>query len=170
MSRLCKMMFSYRVAVYLVFLLACCGISASFFAQYVLGMNPCVMCIQQRMALIGIALVALVCVFLPLRKIWGKTLAALLISAPTLFGAIIAIWQTYIQTLPLMEQPDCGAPWTFRLRNAPLFDLYEPIIRGSGVCGEIYRVLGVSLPVWSAGFFITMLLVLWVMYFRTLRK
>ena len=37
----------YRLTVLAVFLVAACGVCGSFFGQYVLKMNPCVMCIQR---------------------------------------------------------------------------------------------------------------------------
>ena len=109
--------------------LGAAGVCASLFSQYVLDMNPCVMCIQQRMALAGIFAVALLSLLLPTRKPGARTLAAVLVSAPAAFGLYIAVKQIHLQSLPLMEQPSCGAPWTFRLRDAPLFDWYEWFIR-----------------------------------------
>lgn len=141
-----------------IFVIGFLGSLSSLFAQYVLGMNPCVMCIQQRVAMMVMTVMALLCLALPTVKTWAKTIATLLVGAPVVFGAYIASKQVYIQSLPITEQPSCGAPWTFRLRNAPLFDLYEPIIRGTGVCGEVYKIFGVSLPMWALLFFSAVLL------------
>ena len=157
----------YRKTVWLVFAVAAAGVCASLLAQYVWGMNPCVMCIQQRLALVGIALVSPLCLLLPLAARWARTAAAAVISLPALFGLYIAVKQIHLQSLPLLEQPPCGAPWTFRLRGAPLFDWYEPLIRGTGACGEVYRVLGVPLAWWSAVFFSVVLVVLWAMWLKT---
>ncbi|UOP04439.1 disulfide bond formation protein B [Conchiformibius kuhniae] len=151
----------YRKTVGAVFGISAAGVAASLTAQYVWGMNPCVMCIQQRLALAGMAWVSLLCLALPLGKRWAQTAAAGAVSAPALFGLYIAAKQIHLQSLPLAQQPPCGAPWTFRWRDAPLFDWYEPLIRGTGACGEVYRVLGVPLAWWSAAFFGTALLVLW---------
>ena len=65
-----------------------------------------------------------------------------------------------------MEQPSCGAPWSFRLRDWPLFEVWEPVIRGMGNCGVREFVLGVPLPVWSALFFSATLLVIWGMWLK----
>ena len=124
----------YRLTVWLVFLVAAAGVCGSFFGQYVLKMNPCVMCIQQRLAL-------------------------------------VAAKQIHLQSLPPAEQPDCGAPLSFVLKNKPLFKLYEPLLRGdSGFCGEVYKVLGVPLPVWSVMFFAAVLLIVWAMWLRTRKQ
>lgn len=160
------MKLSPKMTVPLLALIGFGGVSASLFAQYVLGMNPCVMCIEQRMALLGIWLVAMLCLMLPAQRFWARTTAAIVISVPAVFGLMIALQQTHLQSLPLSEQPDCGAPWSFRLRRAPLFDWYEPLIRGTGICGEIYQVFGISLPVWSALFFSTALLLVWGLWWH----
>lgn len=161
---------NYRVMVWIVFIVSVIGVMSSLVAQYVFGMNPCVMCIQQRLALIGIMLLALLCLLLPLSKLWARSVAVLLISAPTVFGLYIALSQIYLQSLPFDEQPSCGAPWTFRWRDQPnkfLFDLYEPLIRGTGSCGEVYHVLGVALPIWGAIFFVLVLGLTWFIWFCT---
>ena len=146
----------YRLTVLAVFLVAACGVCGSFFGQYVLKMNPCVMCIQQRLALVATMLLALVCIALPHRKLIGRTLAAK---------------QIHLQSLPPAEQPDCGAPLSFLLKGKPLFKLYEPLLRGdSGFCGEVYKVLGVPLPVWSVMFFAAVLLIVWAMWLRTCKQ
>lgn len=164
------MLKNYRVIVWAILIIVVIGVVSSLIAQYVFGMNPCVMCIQQRLALIGIVLLALLCLLLPLTKLWARCVAALFMSAPTVFGLYIALSQIYLQSLPLDKQPSCGAPWTFRWHDQPnkfLFDLYEPLIRGTGACGEVYRVLGVALPIWGAIFFILVLGLIWVMWFFT---
>ena len=140
----------YRLTVWLVFLVAAAGVCGSFFGQYVLKMNPCVMCIQQRLALVATMLLALFCIA---------------------FGAWGAAKQIHLQSLPPAEQPDCGAPLSFVLKNKPLFKLYEPLLRGdSGFCGEVYKVLGVPLPVWSVMFFAAVLLMVWAMWLRTRKQ
>lgn len=158
----------YRLTVWLVFLVAAAGVFGSFFGQYVLKMNPCVMCIQQRLALVATMLLALFCVALPHRKLLGRTLAALLISAPAAFGAWVAAKQIHLQSLPPAEQPDCGAPLSFLLKGKPLFKLYEPLLRGdSGFCGEKHSFLGITLPAWSLMFFALVLMIVWAMWLKT---
>lgn len=169
MKKLLWIFSNFRNAVWAVFVVSFIGVLASLFAQYVLGMNPCVMCIQQRLALIGIVVLSLLVQILPLRALWARTVAVLTAVVPAVFGLYIAVKQIYLQSLPLEAQPSCGAPWTFRWRGAPLFDVYEPLIRGTGACGEVYHVLGVSLPVWGALFFAAVMIVLIWAYWQTRR-
>lgn len=150
----------YRSAVLWVMLISLGGTLASLGGQYILDMNPCVMCIQQRLALIAVFILSLVAWFFPLGQTRAKWTTSIMMGLPALYGFWIAIKQIRLQNLPLHKQPSCGAPWTFRWRDAPLFDLYEPIIRGTGACGEVQKILGLSLPTWSAAFFGLILLIL----------
>lgn len=159
----------YRKILLMVLILAAVGTAASFYMQYIMGMNPCVLCIYQRLAVIATGLVALLCLLLPDRTVWLRTISAILSSVAAIIGLGVAGYQIRLQSLPMMEQPSCGAPLTFRFSEAPLFNWYEPIIRGTGNCGEIDRVFGIALPVWGALFFAAVLLWLWVNWWRSRR-
>lgn len=162
----------YRQILWLVLAIGFSGSVVSLTMQYVFDFNPCVMCIQQRVAMMVLTLVALLMLILPLSRAWARLVAAVGVSVPTVFGAYIAAKQIYIQSLPITEQPSCGAPWTFRLRGAPLFDWYEPIIRGTGVCGKVEKLMGLSLPTWALLFFVGVLGLLWggLIYAKWMKK
>lgn len=154
-------MMNYRKALSAVFIagLLCSG--TSFFAQYIMKLNPCPLCILQRVAVIAVTLVSLIVLILPVYKKEGRIVAAGLVSVPALWGFGTAAYQIWLQSLPAMERPSCGAPWTFRLKNWPLFDVWEPVVRGFGDCGIQEYVMGIPLPVWSIMFFGSVLVWVW---------
>ena len=155
------MNFFRKTVLFLVVLsiFAACG---SFISQYVLGMNPCVLCILQRLCVLGVGLLAIVTAFSSQSSKFARSLSALLIAAPAVYGAGVAAYQIWLQSLPPGTAPSCGAPWTFRLRDWPLFDWFEPIVRGFGNCAEPDYLFGVTLPVWSILYFgFVVLLLLW---------
>lgn len=156
----------YRKVLLAVFVLAAVCTAASFYIQYGMGMDPCVLCIYQRLAVIATGLIALLSVLLPDRTLFMRTVTALLTSVVAAIGMGVAVYQIRLQSLPMMEQPSCGAPLTFRFSDAPLFNWYEPIIRGTGNCGVVERFLGIALPVWSVLFFSVVLLWLWINWWR----
>ena len=129
------MNFFRKTVLFLVVLsiFAACG---SFISQYVLGMNPCVLCILQRLCVLAVGLLAIVTAFSSQSSKFARSLSALLIATPAVYGAGVAAYQIWLQSLPPGTAPSCGAPWTFRLRDWPLFDWFEPIVRGFGNCGE----------------------------------
>ena len=155
------MNFFRKTVLFLVVLsiFAACG---SFISQYVLGMNPCVLCILQRLCVLAVGLLAIVTAFSSQSSRFARSLSALLIAAPAVYGAGVAAYQIWLQSLPPGTAPSCGAPWTFRLRDWPLFDWFEPIVRGFGNCAEPDYLFGVTLPVWSILYFsFVVLLLLW---------
>lgn len=158
---------TYRKNLLLIALIgACCG-AGSFFAQYVLLLNPCPLCILQRIAVLSVTLAAVIAALLPSKRLLWRLYSAVLVSIPAVWGWGVAAYQIWLQSLPEMERPSCGAPWSFRLRDWPLFDFWEPVIRGFGDCGTREYVLGVPLPVWSIAFFSVVLLLVWRMWWET---
>ena len=124
-------------------ILAACG---SFVSQYVLGMDPCVLCILQRLSVLAVGLVALAAAFFRQASKIGRLFSALLVSVPAVYGAGVAAYQLWLQSLSPGSAPSCGAPWTFRLKDWPLFDWFEPIVRGFGDCAVPDYLLGIALP------------------------
>ncbi|MGF6147951.1 disulfide bond formation protein B [Kingella potus] len=161
---------SYRTVLFAVVLLSAAATAGSFFAQYVMGLNPCPLCILQRVAVIAVLLVSALCLLLPAAKPAGRIAAALLASLPAAWGLYTAVYQIWLQSLPADEQPGCGAPWTFRLKEWPLFEQWRFIVEGFGNCGTREYILGVPLPVWSALFFSAVLLLVWGGFVKTGRK
>ncbi|MDO4878374.1 MAG: disulfide bond formation protein B [Neisseria sp.] len=155
------MKFSYRQVLSAVFLLGIACTCGSFFAQYVMGLNPCPLCILQRVAVISVMLVSGLCLLLPTAKAGGWVFAAVLVSLPALWGLSVAAYQIWLQSLPADQQPSCGAPWTFRLKDWPLFEWWQFVVKGFGNCGVREYVLGLPLPVWSLMFFGCVLLIIW---------
>ena len=161
---------TYRKALWGVVLVSLVGTVGSFVSQYVLGLNPCPLCILQRVAVIATGLAALLALLLPSAKKGGRLLAALWVSLPAGWGLGVAVYQLWLQNLAAADRPSCGAPWTFRLRDWPLFDLWEPVVRGFGDCGVREYVFGVPLPVWSVLLFGAVLLWLWTVWFKLKAK
>lgn len=160
------MNFFRKTALFLLVLsvLAACG---SFVSQYVLGMNPCVLCIVQRLCVLAVGVAALLVVFFRQSSKVGRTFSALLISAPAVYGIGTAAYQLWLQSLPPGTAPSCGAPWTFRLKDWPLFDWFEPIVRGFGNCAVPDYFLGIALPVWSIAYFYFVVVLVWFAWLKT---
>ncbi len=120
----------------------------SFFSPYVLGLNPCVLCILQRVSVIAVGVVALLAAFSAQRSRAGRSISALLGKHYLrCIVRAVAVYDCWLRSLPPGMAPACGAPWTFRLREWPLFDLWEPVVRGFGECAVPDYFLGVALPV-----------------------
>ena len=159
----------FRKTLWGVVLLSVAATIGSFVSQYIMGMNPCVLCILQRVAVMAVGLAALLCTFSTQKTLGGRLFCALLVSIAAVYGAGVALYQIWLQSLPPGTAPSCGAPWTFRLKGWPLFDLWEPVIRGFGDCAVPDYVFGVALPIWSVLYFCVVLLLVWGAWFKNRR-
>ncbi len=162
-----KMTPLFRKAVWLLFAVSVCAFAGSLAAQYVLGIEPCVLCISQRLCVLATALCAVIVLACKPKGRVGGLSGAVFISIPAVTGISVAAYQLWLQSLPPGTAPPCGAPWTFRLKGWPLFDWFEPVVRGFGNCAEPDYLLGIALPVWSAAYFLAVVLTVWWAWART---
>jgi len=120
----------------------------ALYSQLRLGLEPCPLCIFQR---IGIALTAFMFLLAALQnpRGGGRTLYALLIGLCALTTAAIAARHVYVQHLPPGSLPSCGAPLAVLLKFTPVFAVIKKVLTGSGECGEVnWRFLGLAMPAW----------------------
>ena len=120
----------------------------ALYAQFYQGLEPCPLCIFQR---IGIALLGLVFLAAALHhpRGGGRYLYALLIAVVALATAAVAARHVYVQSLPPGTLPSCGAPLTVLLKFTPVWQVIRKVLTGSGECALIsWRFLGLAMPAW----------------------
>ena len=120
----------------------------ALYAQHVLFLDPCPLCILQRIAVIFMGLVFLIAaVHNP--GITGGRFYAVFTGLFAAFGTGVAAWQVYLQNLPPDEVPACGPGLEYMVENFPLSDALSMIFKGSGECAVVaWRLLGLSMPTW----------------------
>ncbi|MDX1500059.1 MAG: disulfide bond formation protein B [Woeseiaceae bacterium] len=130
-------------------LLACAGMMGfALYAQYVLLLDPCPLCVLQRVAVIALGLVFLAGA-LHVARGRGRWLHALLILVTAGSGAAVAAWHVRLQNLPADQVPACGPGLGYMLDTFPLTDALAMVFRGSGECADVvWRLLGLSMPSW----------------------
>lgn len=127
----------------------CAGLLGfAWFAQFVLGYEPCPLCIFQRVAVLAVGLVCLVAaVHAPGNN--GRRVYGVLTTALALVGAGIAGRHVWLQNLPPDAVPDCGPGLDYLLDVFPLWDAVRKAFEGSGECANVdWALLGVSMPGW----------------------
>ncbi len=128
---------------------ACVGMMAyALYAQYALFLDPCPLCIFQRVAVIMLGVVMLVAALHdpPGRS---KYVYAVLASLSTVAGAGVAGWHVRLQHLPPDNVPSCGPGLNYMLDNFPLGEALKMVFTGSGECANIdWQLLGLSMPAW----------------------
>ena len=133
-----------------LFAATCCAGMMAFalYSQDVLLLDPCPLCILQRIAVIALGLTFLVAAIHDPQQIGSRVYAALSVVFAAL-GVAIAGWHVHLQNLPADEVPSCGPGLEYMVDNFPLKDALGMILKGSGECAEVsWRFLGLTMPTW----------------------
>jgi disulfide bond formation protein DsbB len=129
--------------------LACAALLGyAYYAQFVMHLEPCPLCIFQRLGIFAVGVVfALAALQDPTG--WGRRAYAALIGLAALITVGVAVRHLYIQSLPAGSVPACGASLDFMLKVFPLTDVLVKVLTGSGECARVtWRFLGLSMPGW----------------------
>ncbi len=120
----------------------------ALYAQYFLMLEPCPLCILQRIAVVGMGLVFLLAALHNPSGV-GRFAYALLLVMPMSLGAIVAGRHAWLQMLPEEQVPACGPGLDYMWENFPLADVINMVFRGSGECADVdWQLLGLSMPAW----------------------
>jgi disulfide bond formation protein DsbB len=120
----------------------------ALYSQHQLLLDPCPLCIFQRIAVMALGIVFVIAVIHdPGDKF--RRLYALLLGAVAAMGVAVAAWHVRLQHLPADEVPSCGPGLSYMLDNFPLQDTLALVFRGSGDCADVsWRFLGLAMPTW----------------------
>lgn len=129
--------------------LVCCGLMAyAYYSQLVIGLNPCPLCITQRVFVIAVGLIALVAAIHNPKPL-GRRVYAVLGMVAAVVGMRVAGQHVWIQSLPADQVPACGPGLTYIFETFPLAEAIRVLFRGDGNCAEIdWTFLGLSMPAW----------------------
>jgi len=129
---------------------ACAGLLAyALYAEKGLGLEPCPLCMFQR---VGVALLGAVFLLAALHHPRGRGGArgyavAILLAAAVPGG--IALRHLYIQNAPPGSVPACGASLDYMLDVFPPLEVIRKVLTGGGECAKIdWSLLGISMPGW----------------------
>ncbi len=136
--------------------ITCVGLLAyGLYLQHVVGLEPCPMCIVQRYALVGVALLSAVAAAFPLG--WLRWISAGLVAALAGFGAFVAARQSWLQWYP-PETMSCGRDFYGMIESFPLKRAVPMIFKGGGDCSQVdWSFLGLSIANWSFLCFVAVL-------------
>lgn len=118
----------------------------ALYAEHYLLLDPCPLCVFQRMAVIAMALVFLLAT-LHNPAGWGRRVYASLVAVAAAAGAAVAGWHVWLQHLPPDKVPACGPGFGYIIDSFPLSEALKMIFSGSGECASIdWSFLGLSMP------------------------
>ena len=129
--------------------LACAGMMAyALYAEHVLLLMPCPLCVFQRMAVISLGIIFLVAALHNPSGV-GRRIYAALMSIAAAAGIGVAGRHVWLQNLPPEDVPSCGPGFDYIIDSFPLSEALSLIFTGSGECASIDCLfLGLSMPAW----------------------
>ena len=154
---------SFRTQFLLGFMACVAVVAYAIWTQLYGGLEPCNLCIFQRVSFALLAVVFLVgAVHGPrkqgVRRRYG--VAAFLAAG---VGIGIAARHVWLQSLPADLVPSCGPPLAFLQESVGVLAMIKKVLTASGSCGTIdWTLLGLSMPAWSLSCF--MVLALWSLF------
>lgn len=136
---------------------ACVGMMGfALFSQYVWHMEPCPLCIFQRVALIVLGVLFLIAGLHTPGRV-GRGIHAVLLVLAAGAGAGVAGRHVWLQYLPKDQVPACGPGLDFMLDTFPALEVLNMVLSGSGECAEVaWRFLGLTMPTWTLVCFIAL--------------
>jgi len=148
--------FTTRRAGYLAGFLVCAALMGyAFYLQYVEAMEPCPLCMFQRVVVVAMGIVFLIATLHgPGRR--GATGYAVAQAVLGAVGVGLALRHLWIQSLPADQVPACGMGIGYMLETLPFFEVVARTLKGSGECAHVDLVLGLSIPAWTLLLFVAL--------------
>lgn len=141
---------------YLIGLLVCVAVlgAAIFWFDIRQGLEPCPLCIFQRVAFFALGGVLLLATLHGPRG-WGRRVYGVLGLIAAGIGAGIAGRHVWLQNLPEDKVPECGPGLEYLREAFPLSKVIETVLSGSGECADVqWQMFGLSMPAWTLIIFI----------------
>jgi disulfide bond formation protein DsbB len=139
---------SRRIAYGFAFLVCASIIGYALYLQYGLGLEPCPLCIFQRVAIIAMGGVFLIAAVVNPEGRGAKIFAVVQVLLGAT-GIALALRHLWIQSLPAGSVPTCGMGLNYMLESFPVLEVVERVLKGSGECHKVDVVLGLSIPMWT---------------------
>ena len=147
-----------RRPAYLLGFLVCAGLMAwALWLQYGLELDPCPLCIFQRICVIATGVVFLLAAIHNPGRTGAAVYAGLTVIVSGI-GAALAAWHVWIQAQPKGAVAACGMGLNYMLETLPLTEVIGRVLKGSGECAEQgWLFMGLAIPSWTFVFFIAMI-------------
>ncbi|RSC22633.1 disulfide bond formation protein B [Acinetobacter sp. FDAARGOS_515] len=159
---------NYRFINGLLVLASIVGMSFALYLEHVKGLDPCPLCVFQRVGLMAMGIFALIAFLHNPASNLMKRMYALLATLSIGWSVGVAARHVWLQTLPPDQVPSCGPGLNYLIDALPLKTVLSEVLTGSGECAAIdWTFLGQTLPVWSLVFFSVLLLICLWQLFRT---
>ncbi len=139
---------------------------AVFYLEGVLYLDPCPLCIIDRVLVIAMGAVFLVTALHNPGRLGQRVYGSVnLVVAATGLG--VGARHIWLQHMPPDQVPECGPGLEYMLETLPLNETIANVFRGSGECAEIqWTFLGLSIPEQVVALFLFLALLVLLAMFR----
>jgi disulfide bond formation protein DsbB len=139
---------SRRLVNFAGFLLCVAMMSYALYAEHLLLLDPCPLCILQRVAVIALGVVFLLAA-LHNPTASGRYVYGGLVGLAAFGGVLVAGRHVWLQQLPPDRVPACGPGLDYMLDNFPFQQVIDMVFTGSGECASSdWSLLGLTMPAW----------------------
>ena len=123
-------------------------IGYALYVQYGLGLEPCPLCILQRVAvMVAGALFLVAALHDPAER--GARVYGALIDLAALAGILVAARHMWIMAQPPGSVAECGASLDYMMDVLPLHEVLAKVLSGSGECAKLdWQFAGLNMPTW----------------------
>ena len=144
--------------------LACVAIlGTGAYLQFVEGLEPCPLCISQRLVFLATGLVFLAGAL----HNRGHRVYACLATLSALLGSSVSARHIWLQHLPPEEVPECSPGIEYVFQHFPLADTVKLMLTGTGECAKVdWTLLTLSIPEWALLAFLSLAIVAGWQFFR----
>lgn len=142
-----------RIGFFLGFIACISLLGFGAYLQFVEELEPCPLCISQRLAIFATGLLYLLAaIHNRASKIYG-----IAIGLMALVGAGVSVRHIWIQHLPPDEVPECSPGLEYVFQNFPLSKTIQLMLSGTGECAKVdWTLLGLSIPAWTLFAFLSL--------------
>lgn len=160
---------TYRKIQSLLLLTTILVIAYSFYFEYAKGMQPCPLCLMQRLSAFLFGVFCMVGLSISVLR-WAKINVLFQVIWAS-FGLFFSIRQLWLQTLPLEQTTACMPGLEMMMRYFSWNSVLKVLFWGSSDCSEVtWKLLGLSMSAWSALYFFTILIISGIIFFSIRRQ
>jgi disulfide bond formation protein DsbB len=146
MSKMNLVKISSRNGFFLGFIACVSVLAFGVYLQFVEQLEPCPLCISQRLAFIATGLIFLMAAI----HNRGIKIYAVLAAFSALVGASVSARHVWLQHLPPEQVPECSPGLEYVFQHFPLADTIKLMLTGTGECAKVdWTLLGLAIPSWA---------------------
>ena len=160
---------SVRLSFCLIAAMTAIAMASALVMQYQFDMEPCPLCISQRIGVIVVGILAVIGALVSSSP-WGARITSTLGILSAAVGGYISARHVWIQNLPEDEIPICGPGLAYMFETRPVFDALSLLFTGDGHCAEVSATfLGLSIPAWTLVLFVALAIAFVTIIWQTFR-